>query len=101
MHVRRDRQLPALNARPARSSQEWIERIDRELAEFAAANPGAPVAPFAVNQIVHASNDRLRHDLDACGEAPRPHRDHEPERPDRGGARIHEYGGLVFHDVIG
>ena len=58
--------FPALNARPASALDEWLTRIRGELAEYAAANPGAKVAPFAVNQIAHVSNDRLQHDMDAC-----------------------------------
>src|SRR4030081_804950 len=58
--------FPALNARPAELLEEWLRRITTELAAFKAANPRAKVAPFAVNQIVHHSNDRLQHDVDMC-----------------------------------
>ena len=92
--------FPALNARPAEQLATWIERITRELAEFAARNPAAPVAPFAVNQIVHASNDRLQHDLDVCVKARVPIVITSLSAPTEVVPRIHEYGGLVFHDVI-
>ena len=55
--------FPALNARPAEVLEQWLQQLTTELAEFKAANPGRKVAPFAVNQIVHHSNDRLEHDL--------------------------------------
>ena len=58
--------FPALNARPKEVLAEWLERITTELAEYKAAHPDEPVAPYAVNQIVHASNDRLRHDVELC-----------------------------------
>lgn len=92
--------FPALNARPAEQLEIWLERITRELAAFAAANPGAPVAPFAVNQIVHASNDRLQHDLDVCVRLRVPIVITSLSAPTEVVPRIHEYGGLVFHDVI-
>ena len=58
--------FPALNARPAAELDRWLERITNELAEYDAANPDKPSAPFAVNQIVHGSNDRLQHDVEMC-----------------------------------
>src|SRR5579864_2008359 len=58
--------FPALNARPKERLEEWIVQIKTELAEYRHANPNRPVAPFAVNQIVHASNDRLEHDVEIC-----------------------------------
>src|ERR1700754_3472144 len=58
--------FPALNARPKELLEEWVVKIKTELADYARANPGKPVAPFAVNQIVHASNDRLEHDIGVC-----------------------------------
>src|SRR5579872_434633 len=60
--------FPALNARPASALAEWLKRITGELAEHDARHPQAPAAPFAVNQIVHRSNDRLMHDLEVCGQ---------------------------------
>ena len=58
--------FPALNARPAAELEVWLKRITTELAEWDAAHPESPSAPFAVNQIVHKSNDRLEHDLAMC-----------------------------------
>ena len=58
--------FPALNARPEPVLEEWLERITSELAAYDEANPDAPSAPFAVNQIVHGSNTRLKHDMDVC-----------------------------------
>ena len=56
--------FPALNARPEAVLEKWLERITSELAAYDAANPDSPSAPFAVNQIVHGSNARLKHDMD-------------------------------------
>ena len=92
--------FPALNARPASVLDEWLRRIRRALDEHDAAHPDCPAAPFAVNQIVHRSNDRLQHDLAACVE----HR--VPLVITSLGARadvndaVHGYGGIVLHDVI-
>jgi nitronate monooxygenase len=92
--------FPALNARPKEALDGWLSRIKDELAAHDAANPGAPAAPFAVNQIVHKSNDRLDHDVEACV------RHRVPVVITSLGARadlndaIHSYGGLVFHDII-
>src|SRR6185312_8747537 len=58
--------FPALNARPKEVLEEWLKRITGELGEYKAKNPTKKVAPFAVNQIVHSSNDRLQHDVDLC-----------------------------------
>ena len=58
--------FPALNARPAEELDRWLEKITTELAQYDAENPDAPSAPFAVNQIVHSSNDRLQHDVEMC-----------------------------------
>jgi nitronate monooxygenase len=92
--------FPALNARPASQLDEWLLRIKGELAAHAKANPGAKVAPFAVNQICHASNDRLRQDMEACvrHEVPLIITSLRPPREIVEAA--HSYGGLVFHDVI-
>ena len=92
--------FPALNARPKEALEDWLQRITRELAEHDAANPDAPSAPFAVNQIVHRSNDRLEHDLALCVKY------RVPIVITSLGARtdvfeaVHAYGGIVLHDVI-
>src|SRR6478736_10072092 len=58
--------MPALNARPAELLEEWLIEITTELAAYNKANPDKPAAPFAINQIVHKSNDRLEHDMALC-----------------------------------
>jgi nitronate monooxygenase len=92
--------FPALNARPAEVLEQWLVRITAELAEHDRAHPERPAAPFAVNQIVHKSNDRLEHDIAMCVK-------HKvPLVITSLGARadvneaVHSYGGMVLHDVI-
>jgi nitronate monooxygenase len=92
--------FPALNARPASELTTWLTRIETELAAFRAEHPDRPVAPFAVNQIVHRSNDRLEADMEVVVE-------HQvPIVITSLGARtdindaVHSYGGIVLHDVI-
>lgn len=92
--------FPALNARPASKLDEWLTRIREELDAYAAANPGAKVAPFAVNQIAHASNDRLAHDVEACVRHRVPLIITSLRPPREIVEAAHSYGGLVFHDVI-
>jgi nitronate monooxygenase len=92
--------FPALNARPAAQLEEWLQRISTELAAFKTANPGAKVAPFAVNQIVHQSNDRLQHDLEVCVKYRAPIVITSLRAPSEVVPVVHAYGGLVFHDVI-
>ena len=92
--------FPALNARPASQLDEWLSRITEELAAYAQANPQAKVAPFAVNQIVHASNDRLEHDVRCCVKHRVPIVITSLRPPAEVVSAIHSYGGLVFHDVI-
>ena len=92
--------FPALNARPAALLGEWLTRIRQELAEHAAAHPGAPVAPFAVNQIAHASNDRLEQDMAVCVAHKVPLVITSLRAPREIVEAAHSYGGLVFHDVI-
>ncbi|WP_321391797.1 nitronate monooxygenase family protein [Emcibacter sp.] len=92
--------FPALNARPALVLDEWLTRIKSELADYQTANPGKKVAPFAVNQIVHQSNDRLEHDLRLCVKHEVPIIITSLMAPDQIVRPVHDYGGLVFHDVI-
>jgi nitronate monooxygenase len=92
--------FPALNARPKELLDEWLTRIVAELAAEKAAHPGQNVAPFAVNQIIHHSNDRLEHDLDLCVKHKVPLIITSLRAPGDLVQRIHAYGGLVFHDVI-
>ncbi|QBR72213.1 nitronate monooxygenase [Beijerinckiaceae bacterium] len=92
--------FPALNARPKEALEDWLATITSELAAFAVANPGAEVAPFAVNQIIHASNDRLAHDLALCGKYKVPIIITSLSAPKEIVPHVHAWGGLVFHDVI-
>ena len=92
--------FPALNARPQSLLDEWLTRIRAELEAYAAANPGAPVAPYAVNQIAHASNDRLEQDVATCVQHKVPLVITSLRPPREIVDAVHGYGGLVFHDVI-
>jgi len=92
--------FPALNARPAEVLEEWIVRIKTELAEYQAANPDKKVAPFAVNQICHASNDRLEHDMEVCVKHEVPIIITSLRPPAFVVEAAHSYGGVVYHDVI-
>ena len=92
--------FPALNARPKELLDEWLTRIGAELAAERAAHPDKKLAPFAVNQIIHHSNDRLDHDLDLCVKHKVPLIITSLRAPGEVVRRIHDYGGLVFHDVI-
>ena len=92
--------FPALNARPAAELDDWLAEISSELAAFQRANPAAKVAPFAVNQIVHASNDRLEHDVGMCVKHRVPIVITSLRPPAEVVSAVHGYGGIVFHDVI-
>ena len=91
--------FPALNARPGPVLEEWLKRIEGELGEHTAKHPERPAAPFAVNQIVHKSNERLLHDMELCVKYK------VPLIITSLGARAdvnmaaHSYGGIVLHDV--
>jgi nitronate monooxygenase len=91
--------FPALNARPKELLDEWLHRITEELTRCAAEHPHQRVAPFAVNQIIHQSNDRLDHDLDLCVKHRVPIIITSLRAPGDFIKRFHEYGGFVFHDV--
>ncbi|SFI45408.1 nitronate monooxygenase [Bosea sp. OK403] len=91
--------FPALNARPAEQLDLWITRIKTELAAAKAADPARKIAPFAVNQIVHASNDRLMHDMEVCVRHEVPIIITSLRAPNEVVEAAHSYGGLVFHDV--
>ena len=92
--------FPALNARPAELLDEWITSIETALENRRRAQPQAKTAPFAVNQIIHQSNDRLDHDLDVCMRHRVPIIITSLRAPTDVVKRVHEYGGAVFHDVI-
>jgi nitronate monooxygenase len=92
--------MPALNARPASQLDEWLHEITETLAAYDRAHPDTPSAPFAINQIVHKSNDRLEHDMEMAVKYK------VPVIITSLGARtdvndaIHSYGGVVLHDII-
>ena len=92
--------MPALNARPASQLEDWLAEITEELAAYHKANPDKPAAPFAINQIVHKSNDRLEHDMEMVVKYK------VPIIITSLGARtdvndaVHSYGGVTLHDVI-
>ena len=86
--------FPALNARPPELLDSWLTRIRAELAD----DPDA--APFAVNQIIHQSNERLEHDMALCVKHEVPLIITSLRAPDAIVPQVHAYGGLVFHDVI-
>ena len=92
--------MPALNARPAEQLDEWLAEITETLAAYNKAHPDKPAAPFAINQIVHKSNDRLDHDMQLCAKY------RVPIVITSLGARtdvndaVHAWGGVVMHDII-
>lgn len=92
--------FPALNARPQSQLDEWLDQISSELDSYNKANPDKPAAPFAVNQIVHRSNDRLEADLATCAKYK------VPIVITSLGARVelndavHSWGGITLHDII-
>lgn len=93
--------FPALNARPQHVLGEWLTRIKEELAEAKEENPNLPIAPYAVNQICHGSNDRLMGDMELCVKHEAPIIITSLRPPEEIVTAAHSYGGLVYHDVIG
>jgi nitronate monooxygenase len=91
--------FPALNARPVELLDEWLTEINAELERYKQENPDKPVAPFAVNQIVHRSNDRLQQDIELCVKHKVPVVITSLMAPTEVVGPVHSYGGLVFHDV--
>lgn len=92
--------FPALNARPQTLLDEWLHRITEELAAWDAANPDKPSAPFAVNQIVHKSNDRLMADLATCEKWKVPITITSLGAREELNQAVHSWGGITLHDVI-
>ena len=92
--------MPALNARPASQLDEWLAEITEALATYNQRNPDKPAAPFAVNQIVHKSNDRLEHDMAMCVKYKVPITITSLGAREDINAAAHSYGGVVLHDII-
>ena len=92
--------MPALNARPAEQLEQWLIEITEALAAYNQANPDKPAAPFAINQIVHKSNDRLEHDMAMCVKYKVPIIITSLGAREDINAAAHSYGGVVLHDVI-
>ena len=92
--------FPALNARPQSELDEWLHRITEELAAHNRAHPDRPAAPFAVNQIVHKTNDRLEADMVTCAKWRVPLLITSLGAREDVNAAAHGWGGLVLHDVI-
>jgi nitronate monooxygenase len=92
--------MPALNARPAEQLEEWLKEITEALSAYNAAHPDKPAAPFAINQIVHKSNDRLEHDMAMCVKYKVPIIITSLGAREEINAAAHSYGGVVLHDVI-
>lgn len=92
--------FPALNARPAAQLDEWLQEIREALDAYDRDNPDNPAAPYAVNQIVHRSNERLEHDVEMCVKHKAPIVITSlGARPEVNEA-VHSYGGITLHDII-
>lgn len=92
--------MPALNARPAAQLDDWLAEITETLAAWDQAHPEQPSAPFAINQIVHKSNDRLEHDMQVCAKYKVPLVITSLGAREDVNQAVHGWGGLVLHDVI-
>ncbi|MGE4329161.1 NAD(P)H-dependent flavin oxidoreductase [Diaphorobacter sp.] len=92
--------MPALNARPAEQLDDWLAEITETLAAWNRAHPEQPAAPFAINQIVHKSNDRLEHDLQVCAKYKVPIVITSLGAREDVNQAVHGWGGVVLHDVI-
>ena len=92
--------MPALNARPASQLDEWLAEITETLAAYNLAHPDRPAAPFAINQIVHKSNDRLDHDMQMSVKYKVPITITSLGAREDINAAAHSYGGVVLHDII-
>ena len=92
--------MPALNARPAAQLDEWLAEITETLAAHNRANPEHPAAPFAINQIVHKSNDRLEHDMALCAKYKVPIVITSLGAREDVNQAVHSWGGVVLHDII-
>ena len=92
--------MPALNARPAEQLEDWLAEITETLAAWDKAHPEQPSAPFAINQIVHKSNDRLEHDMQVCAKYKVPIVITSLGAREDVNQAVHSWGGVVLHDII-
>jgi nitronate monooxygenase len=92
--------MPALNARPAAQLDDWLAEITEALAAHDRDHPDRPAAPFAINQIVHKSNDRLEHDLAVCAKYKVPIIITSLGAREDLNQGVHAWGGIVLHDII-
>ena len=92
--------MPSLNARPAAQLDDWLAEITETLAAYNRAHPDKPAAPFAVNQIVHKSNNRLDQDVATCGKWQVPITITSLGAQEELNKAVHSWGGIVLHDVI-
>jgi nitronate monooxygenase len=92
--------MPALNARPAEQLEDWLAEITETLAAWDKAHPDQPSAPFAINQIVHKSNDRLEHDMQVCAKYKVPIVITSLGAREDVNQAVHSWGGVVLHDII-
>ena len=92
--------MPALNARPAAQLDDWLAEITETLAAYDQAHPDKPSAPFAINQIVHKSNDRLDHDMQVCAKYKVPLVITSLGAREDVNQAVHAWGGIVLHDII-
>ena len=92
--------MPALNARPAELLDDWLAEITETLAAWDKAHPEQPSAPFAINQIVHKSNDRLEHDMQVCAKYKVPIVITSLGAREDVNQAVHAWGGIVLHDII-
>ncbi|QRI89020.1 nitronate monooxygenase [Delftia lacustris] len=92
--------MPALNARPAEQLEDWLAEITETLAAWDKAHPNRPSAPFAINQIVHKSNDRLEHDMQMCAKYKVPIVITSLGAREDVNQAVHSWGGVVLHDII-
>ena len=92
--------MPSLNARPAEQLDEWLAEITETLAAWDKAHPEQPAAPFAINQIVHKSNDRLEHDMQVCAKYKVPIVITSLGAREDVNQAVHAWGGVVLHDII-
>ena len=92
--------MPSLNARPAAQLDDWLAEITETLAAYDKAHPDAPAAPFAINQIVHKSNDRMEHDMEVCAKYKVPIVITSLGAREDVNQAVHGWGGIVLHDII-